>query len=237
MRKITDYNQLSPLLSAQLRTGVATNAVQKKEEYLFAIEAGALYVQEFPGGLYLLWRREAHWQLYFYRQRDAVLPPLEPMDMPVVLEVASRPRDAALRAMEPVWEELGFRRQFDRLRMTRPAGPLQIRRLLGAFDPLFSCLPTPAELKRDAAQGRIFMTRGGVLVTAGNELRQLAVDSALRRQGIAKKLIGAFLRQQGYARVVLWVREYNEGAIRLYESLGFRPDGWTSVVWLLNQKG
>lgn len=81
------------------------------------------------------------------------------------------------------------------------------------------------------------MTRGGVLVTAGNELRQLAVDSALRRQGIAKKLIGAFLRQQGYARVVLWVREYNEGAIRLYESLGFRPDGWTSVVWLLNQKG
>ena len=45
MRKITDYNQLSPLLSAQLRPGVATNAVQKKEEYLFAIEAGALYVQ------------------------------------------------------------------------------------------------------------------------------------------------------------------------------------------------
>ena len=255
MRKITDYNQLSPLLSAQLRPGVATNAVQKKEEYLFAIAHGALYVQEFPGGLYLLCRREAHWQLYVYRQRDAVRPPLEPMDMPVVLEVASRPRDAALRAMEPVWEELEFRRQFDRLRMTRPAGPLQsapedgaaylagesdcteIRRLLGAFDPLFSCLPTPAELKRDAAQGRIFMTRGGVLVTAGNELRQLAVDSALRRQGIAKKLIGAFLRQQGYARVVLWVREYNEGAIRLYESLGFRPDGWTSVVWLLNQKG
>lgn len=255
MRKITDYNQLSPLLSAQLRPGVATNAVQKKEEYLFAIEAGALYVQEFPGGLYLLWRREAHWQLYFYRQRDAVLPPLEPMDMPVVLEVASRPRDAALRAMEPVWEELGFRRQFDRLRMTRPAGPLQsapedgavylagesdcteIRRLLEVFDPYLSCLPTRAELRRDIAQERIFMTHGGVLRTAGNELCQLAVDPALRRQGIAQKLIGAFLRQLGYARSTVWVRRYNTGAIRLYESLGFRPDGWTSVVWLLNQKG
>lgn len=91
MRNITDYNELSPLLSAQLRPGVVTNAVQKKEEYLFAIAHGALYVQEFPGGLYLLWRRESHWQLYFYRQRDAVLPLLEPMDMPVVLEVASVP--------------------------------------------------------------------------------------------------------------------------------------------------
>ena len=171
MRKITDYNQLSPLLSAQLRPGVATNAVQKKEEYLFAIEAGTLYVQEFLGGLYLLWRREAHWQLYFYRQRDAALPPLEPMDMPVVLEIASRPRDTALRAMEPMWEALGFQRSLGRLRLTRPAGPLpavpgdgevylagaadcpEIRRLLGVFDPLFSCLPTPAELKRDEEHG------------------------------------------------------------------------------------
>ena len=256
MRNITDYNELSPLLSAQLRPGVVTNAVQKKEDYLFAIAHGALYVQEFPGGLYLLWRRESHWQLYFYRQRDGVLPALEDMEHPVVLEVASRPRDAALRAMEPVWEELGFRRQFDRLRMTRPAGPLQsapedgavylagesdcteIRRLLlEVFDPHLSCLPTRAELRRDIAQERIFMTHGGVLRTAGNELCQLAVDPALRRQGIAQKLIGAFLRQRGYARSTVWVRRYNTGAIRLYESLGYQPDGWTSVVWLLNQKG
>ncbi len=81
------------------------------------------------------------------------------------------------------------------------------------------------------------MTHGGVLRTAGNELCQLAVDPALRRQGIAQKLIGAFLRQRGYARSTVGGADIIQGPSGSMNLPGYQPDGWTSVVWLLNQKG
>lgn len=57
-----------------------------------------------------------------------------------------------------------------------------------------------------------------------SELELIVVSKAARRQGLAKKLMNAWLdfaQQEGVAECLLEVRESNIGAIRLYESLGF----------------
>lgn len=56
----------------------------------------------------------------------------------------------------------------------------------------------------------------------------VAVDPPHRRRGIARSLLGEVLRrakEAGLALVTLEVRISNEGAIRLYEGLGFRRVG------------
>ncbi len=58
-----------------------------------------------------------------------------------------------------------------------------------------------------------------------SELLNLAVDTAFRRRGIARRLLAELIsRSPG----TLWleVRESNCGARKLYESLGFVQSGW-----------
>ena len=46
MRTVASYGELSPLLSAQLKPGVRTNAFTSPETYRREIEQGALSVEE-----------------------------------------------------------------------------------------------------------------------------------------------------------------------------------------------
>ena len=56
------------------------------------------------------------------------------------------------------------------------------------------------------------------------EINELGVDEAYRRQGIGTELI-AFIRnyaeQSGYDRMELNMWEFNEGALKFYEAVGF----------------
>lgn len=57
------------------------------------------------------------------------------------------------------------------------------------------------------------------------EIAKLAVDPAVRGQGIARRLVERsleFIRAQGIRRVVLVSNSQLQAALRLYESLGFR---------------
>ncbi|TYL46722.1 ribosomal protein S18-alanine N-acetyltransferase [Marinomonas sp. IMCC 4694] len=57
-----------------------------------------------------------------------------------------------------------------------------------------------------------------------SELELIVIDSAVRRQGLARRLMMAWLAsvaQQGVTESLLEVRESNESAMALYESLGF----------------
>ena len=54
----------------------------------------------------------------------------------------------------------------------------------------------------------------------------VAVDPTQRRRGIATAMIGSLLsRVERDAQLTLEVRQSNSGAIRLYESFGFRSAG------------
>lgn len=59
------------------------------------------------------------------------------------------------------------------------------------------------------------------------EIQRIAVQPALRRRGIAGKLMETmvtFSRKRGVGAIALEVRESNEGARRLYDSYGFRQE-------------
>jgi ribosomal-protein-alanine N-acetyltransferase len=61
-----------------------------------------------------------------------------------------------------------------------------------------------------------------------SELELIVVDVSARRQGLAKMLISAwreFVVENGANELLLEVRESNDGAIGLYQSLGFEEVG------------
>jgi ribosomal protein S18 acetylase RimI-like enzyme len=60
------------------------------------------------------------------------------------------------------------------------------------------------------------------------EIAALYVEPASRRSGVAGALMGAMtglLRGRGFAEATLWVRADDPPARRLYDKLGWRPDG------------
>lgn len=253
MKSIERYEELASLLAAQLRPGVRTNALLKSQDYQREIAAGTLFVEEFSGGLALFRRRRNCQRMSFYLQRGAE-PPRLSLCLPTALEIAARPRDAALRECAALWEQCGFRTSFARQRMSRPAGgePLpcagqfeprpaapeeteELEALFAAcFDPLTGCLPTREELKSGMELGHYLWTGGGLLhweeVPGGTELRHLAVSAHLRRQGAAQALFRAYLEQTSQQASRVWVRTDNLPALRFYEKNGYAPDSWTSQV-------
>jgi ribosomal-protein-alanine N-acetyltransferase len=97
--------------------------------------------------------------------------------------------------------------------------------------------PWPAEAFRTYLAGCFLVAEEagavlGYLVarTAGDEAEVLdvAVAPAARGRGIGRRLLAEALRglrERGARRAYLEVRESNTAALRLYESLGFRPVG------------
>jgi len=66
------------------------------------------------------------------------------------------------------------------------------------------------------------------LVFDQSELELIVIDSAVRRQGLARELMIGWLKaaaQQGASELLLEVRESNLAAISLYQSLGFELVG------------
>lgn len=259
MKQIASYEELAPLLSAQLRRGVVTNAALSPEDWRREIAAGTLRVQGWDGGLLLLRQREGCSRLSFYLQEMALPEDLD-WGGPVVLEIAARPRDEGLLRAGEFWRGQGFTELFRRERLALPKGtaaaagdgPLKARmarpedagaveELLGAcFDPVTGCLPTRAELARDLEDGNVVCAAApdgalaGVLHIApgrgATQLRHLAVGEAFRRQGGAQGLLACYLEHTGFAKSQVWVRTDNAPARHFYTKNGYAADGWTSVV-------
>ncbi|NVK27955.1 ribosomal-protein-alanine N-acetyltransferase [Marinomonas sp. CT5] len=80
----------------------------------------------------------------------------------------------------------------------------------------------------DATQKSIVGWLTASVVLDQSELELIVIDSSVRRQGLARQLMIAWLnasKQQGVNELLLEVRESNVGAIALYESLGFTQVG------------
>jgi|HubBroStandDraft_6_1064221.scaffolds.fasta_scaffold11984_5 ribosomal-protein-alanine N-acetyltransferase len=60
------------------------------------------------------------------------------------------------------------------------------------------------------------------------EIENIIVDERFRRSGVGSSLVQDLLagaRSAGVASIILEVRESNLPALRLYESIGFKPEG------------
>lgn len=262
MRMIESYEELSPLLSAQFKPGVRTNAFSSADDYRREIAAGTLAVEATDNALFLLRDRGDFQRLHFYL-RDGASPPA--FNKTTVVEIALRPRDAALAETVERFKGAGWREAFLRARLIRPKDlpvdggtcPHVARTADEAdfdavsavfaecFDPLTGCSPTADELREILRRGDLIVTDAqdgvaGLLhigaAKGGSELRHLAVSKAYRRRGAAQALMPLYMEKTGFARSLVWVRQGNAPAEAFYRKNGYEPDGCTSVV-LIYDKG
>ena len=73
-----------------------------------------------------------------------------------------------------------------------------------------------------------------------SELELIVIDSSMRRQGLARRLMMVWsetVAQQDVSELLLEVRESNLGAIALYESLGFELVGRRKNYYQIEKKG
>ncbi|NLQ18877.1 GNAT family N-acetyltransferase [Marinomonas sp. M1K-6] len=92
----------------------------------------------------------------------------------------------------------------------------------------------------DATQKMIVGWLTASMVLDQSELELIVVDYSVRRQGLARKLIMVWseaVAQQGVSELLLEVRESNQGAISLYESLGFELVGRRKNYYQIDKKG
>ncbi len=111
-----------------------------------------------------------------------------------------------------------------------------------SLDPYSIALPTLTELQA-LIEGRrvscVVDDNGKLCAVAvanrhGNRviLQHISVHPHYRRQGIARRLLTASMREDladGVTGWLLWVAADNEAAIQLYQHLGFAPDGMASA--------
>ena len=112
-----------------------------------------------------------------------------------------------------------------------------------AFEPYTSALPDLETLRKDLAEQRVIAAREGEnllgFLRFGREkkvsvLWQIVVAPKGRGKGIGEGLVRDWiaLEREEAAKFQLWVREDNPPAIRMYEKLGFLPDGRIAPVML-----
>lgn len=260
MERIERFGDIAPQLSGQLRKGVFTNCFLSQAEYDREIASG-LYAHPFDGGLLIFRKRAGYFILNFYLQPNAV-PELPSLELPVVSELAWRPKAAAAAAAAARrLQAAGFREQFRRRRYQRPAGPGpdpgevsfpapdradEVLKFLKAhFDRFAGCIPPEGILQEILRNREVVCTEDAGGITGllhfacgrtSAEIRHLAVRTDCRRQGLAERLLGAYLEAAKQQTSQVWTRQGNVPAEYFYEKHQYRPDGWESVVLLAGGK-
>lgn len=145
---IEKYEQISELITANLKKGVRTNTAMSREEYEREISHGSLMAGETPQGLIILRNRPSHIKLNYYindigspidlvelekairaegwNRSDECCNNKNEQERPspdklIVTETAFRERDTALKETVGYLAGCGFEEVLSRVRLSRPA--------------------------------------------------------------------------------------------------------------------
>ncbi|MBQ9092299.1 MAG: GNAT family N-acetyltransferase [Anaerotignum sp.] len=255
MEKIPNGKQWAEEIAGYLSRGMKTNFYGSAEEFL--PELDNISKMEFDGGCYLFHEKEKQTDLYFFLEKEAKLIQLPEMDKPLVLEqVAVAKNPPALEE----WEAIGFENYLQRKRLFLSAKKTEgeqreisfakveeaeviLAMMQDAFEPYTSALPDLETLKKDLTENRVIAVREDEnllgFLRFGREkkvsvLWQIVVSPEGRGKGIGNSLVRDWisLEREDVAKFQLWVREDNPPALRMYEALGFLPDGRIAPVML-----
>ena len=146
---IEKYEQISELITANLKKGVRTNTAMSREEYEREISHGSLMAGETPQGLIILRNRPSHIKLNYYindigsqidlvelekairaggwNRSDECCNNKNEQERPspdklIVTETAFRERDTALKETVGYLASCGFEEVLSRVRLSRSAG-------------------------------------------------------------------------------------------------------------------
>ena len=249
MTRVTDYQALSDACSRVIFQGGRTNGLPSAEVLKREISAGDLGWEQLPGGILLLRQREGFRILNFMMTDPEALTRWIPAQT-TLLELPWRDREPSLSVLGETLQNWGWTPLLHRVRLTRKGSPPpelpdtarevriaqaadhpEVLRILNrCYPPLTSCLPSPEALEAED----VLLMPGATLHyrRQGNttEMRHLAVLPEARGRGLARALIAAYLEREGNQLSRVWVGTDNVTALHLYESFGYRLDGWHSIV-------
>ena len=255
MEKIPDGKQWVEEIAQYLSRGMKTNFYGSAEEFLPQLER--ISKMEFDGGCYLFHEKEMQIDLYFFLEKDAKPAALPEWEKPLVLEqVAVAKNPPVLEG----WEAIGFTKYIQRKRLFLSAKKTEaeqrevsfakaeeaekILSMMGdAFEPYTAALPDLDILKQDLSENRVIAFKEGEKLLGflrfGREkkvsvLWQIVVTPEGRGKGIGNSLVRDWIsiEREEVAKFQLWVREDNPPALKLYEALGFLPEGRIAPVML-----
>ena len=253
--KIPDGKQWAEEIAGYISRGMKTNFYGSAEEYIPQLES--LSKLNFDGGCYLFCEKDDQTDLYFFLDKDAKPVELPEMDNPIVLEQVAVAKNPPV--LEE-WEAVGFERYLQRKRLFLSAKKTEAEQrtvsfakaeeaemiltmMKDAFEPYTSALPDLETLKQDISGNLVIAYREGDellgFLRFGREkkvsvLWQIVVAPAGRGKGIGTDLVKDWisLEREDVAKFQLWVREDNPPALKMYEALGFLPDGRIAPVML-----
>lgn len=253
--KIPDGEKWAEEIAQARSKGMRTNFYAAAEDFFPHLQQ--LSELKFDGGRYLFHEKEGQIDFYFFLEQNARPVPLPMFAKPVVLEQVGLAKAPPALAQ---WESLGFERYLQRKRLFLSARKTEkaeravsfaaeteaeqlLEMMRHAFEPYTSALPDLEELRRDLRQKRVLAAREGDALLGflrfGREkkvsvLWQIVVAPDGRGRGIGSTLVQDWiaLEREETARFQLWVREDNPPALRMYEALGFLPDGRVAPVML-----
>ncbi len=250
---VQSYQQVAREVNGLLLQGGTTNGLPDRETVEKEIRQGTLFLQGGDRGVLLLRRRERWDLLTFFLKKGQTLQGWMPQRS-TLAELPFRSETDPMREVAQSLEDMGFRPLLSRLRYTRKGqactfpessaeGSKESYELLcNSFPALTGCIPSREEWELLCNRGQVLSVGGGLLhyeqKGRTTELRHLAVAEDRRRQGIGRRLVGAYLNRCGTGLSRVWTGEDNVAARRLYESFGYEKDGWTSRVLYfdMNQK-
>jgi len=255
MEKIPDGKQWAEEIAQYLSRGMKTNFYSSAEEFLPQLEH--ISKMEFNGGCYLFHEKGKQFDLYFFLEKDAKPAALPKLQKPLVLEQVAVAKNPPV--LEE-WEAVGFEKYLQRKRLFLSAKKTETEQrevsfakaeeaekifsmMEDAFEPYTSALPDLETLKQDVSENRVIAFREGEKLLGflrfGREkkvsvLWQIVVTPEGRGKGIGNSLVRDWisLERDEVAKFQLWVREDNPPALRMYEALGFLPDGRIAPVML-----
>ena len=254
-KKIPDGKQWAEEIAGYISRGMRTNFYGSAEEFLLELEKFSK--MEFDGGCYFFHEKEKQTDLYFFLEKDAKPAELPVLEKPLVMEQVATAKNPPV--LED-WEAVGFEKYLQRKRLFLSAKKTEaeerelsfakqeeaekiLTMMEEAFEPYTSALPDRETLKHDISENRVIAVREGETLLGflrfGREkkvsvLWQIVVLPEGRGKGIGTALVKDWisLEREEAAKFQLWVREDNPPALKLYEALGFLPDGRIAPVML-----
>lgn len=257
--KIPDGNQWAEEISQAISKGMRTNFYASAEEFLPLVEKSRISRAIFQGGSYCFVEKEKQINLYFFLEKEVAPVEVPKLDKPLVLEQVALARNG-ISPTEKEWEAIGFEKYLQRKRLFLTAKKIEaeerkvsfckgeeaetiLEMMEDAFEPYTSALPGLETLRNDLAENRVIAAREGEKLLGflrfGREkkvsvLWQIVVVPEGRGKGTGEGLVRDWLalEREKVTKFQLWVREDNPPAIKMYEKLGFLPDGRIAPVML-----
>ncbi len=256
-KKIRNAKDLEALLRAWHGKRATTNFFLTEDVYLSMIKQCA--VMRFANGCYLVFEKEHHYDFYFFLQKGTNPVAVPQMPKPLVLEQVCLERKGQ-EPKAAAWQSVGFVPYLERKRLMMPlqegisatsvmqfADVSQIdviwNMMQTMFEPYTSALPTKQELLASIKAKEVLVVQEddtllGFLRYGAEKkvsvLWQIAVLEQARGKGIGRMLVKQWIWQvkDDALRCQLWVRTDNQAAQRMYEMLGFLPDGRIAPVMI-----